>query len=111
MSNVKNFESATFDNQVLAAQLPVLVDFSAEWCGPCKTIAPIVEKLADEYSDRMLFGSLDVDQNQDVAARFGVMSMPTIGVFLNGKMVDRQVGYGGSPRLREFVEQHLAARV
>jgi thioredoxin 1 len=107
MSNVKNFETATFDEQVLAARLPVLVDFSAEWCGPCKTIAPVVEKLADEFSERMLFGTLDVDHNPDIAMRFGVMGMPTIGVFLKGKMVDRQVGYAGSPRLREFVERHL----
>lgn len=108
MSNVKNFATATFDEQVLAASLPVLVDFSAEWCAPCKTIAPVVEKLADEYSDRMLFGNLDVDHSPDIAMRFSIMGMPTIGVFLNGKMIDRQVGYAGSPRLRDFVEKHLA---
>ena len=110
MSNLKTFLTDTFDNEVLTSPLPVLVDFSADWCPPCKALAPVVEKLAAEYSDRMLFGTVDVDNDPDIASRYGVMGMPTLGVFLNGELIDRQVGYAGGPRLREFVERHLAAR-
>jgi len=110
MSNLRTFQTTSFDTEVLSADLPVLVDFSAEWCPPCKALAPVVEKLAGEYSDRMLFGTVDVDNDPDIASRYGVMGMPTLGIFLGGKLIDRQVGYAGAMRLREFVERHLAIR-
>lgn len=111
VSNVKNFESATFEQQVLESPLPVLVDFSAEWCPPCKALAPVVDRLAAEYSERMLFGTIDVDEHPDIAGRYGVMGMPTLALFKDGRLVDRQVGYAGDSRLREFVARHLAAQL
>lgn len=78
--------------EVIKSEQPVLVDFWAEWCGPCKMIGPIVEELAGEYEGKVTIGKLDVDANQDIPSRFGIRSIPTLLIFKGGEVVDKVVG-------------------
>ncbi|MBQ7816592.1 MAG: thioredoxin [Oscillospiraceae bacterium] len=95
--------SANFDEIVLNSDKPVLVDFWATWCGPCKMIAPVIEELAEEYADRLVVTKLDVDQAPDIAGRYGVMSIPTLLVFENGKEAKRTVGFQSKDRLKAWL--------
>lgn len=111
MSNLKKFEEATFDQDVLTSAGPVLVDFYADWCGPCKMMAPVVEQVAAQYGDKLTVGKLDVDHAQSIAMRYGVMGIPTLGLFQGGKLVDRLVGFPGPQGVRAFVEKNVSASV
>ena len=91
----QHFTDQTFDQEVLKADKPVLVDFFADWCGPCRMVSPIVEELAGTYEGKILVGKLDVDANQRVASDYRVMSIPTVILFNEGKEVARQVGFTG----------------
>ncbi|MBE2240269.1 MAG: thioredoxin [Caldilineaceae bacterium] len=97
----------TFDDLVVNADKPILVDFWAEWCGPCKMIAPVLEELAGELDGQLTIGKLDVDNNQNTAYAFGVMSIPTLLLFKNGEPVDRIVGYQPKPALKNRLQKHL----
>lgn len=101
----------TFDAEVLASPVPVLVDFWAEWCGPCRMIAPIVEEFARDYEGRIKVVKLDVDENQGLAVRYSVMSIPTLGLFKGGALIDRIVGYMPKTELKRRLDAALAASV
>lgn len=111
MSNLKKFEESTFDQDVLESGAPVLVDFYADWCGPCKMMAPVIDQIATDYDGRLTVGKLDVDAAQSIAIRYGVMGIPTLGYFRSGKLVDRLVGYPGPGGVRAFVEKNTVSTV
>jgi thioredoxin 1 len=111
MENIKHLDGPTFGADVLESGLPVVVDFYADWCGPCRMMAPVLERLAGEYAGKVTVGQLDVDVNQDIAIRYGVMAMPTLGLFMRGKMVDRLVGYPGSGApIRAWIDKNVPTK-
>ncbi len=90
-----------------AGDKPVFVDFYAEWCGPCKLAAPVIDKLSGEYQDKAIIAKLNVDENNEVAASHGVMSIPTVIVFHKGEEVDRKIGFPGEVGYRQMLERVL----
>jgi thioredoxin 1 len=99
---------ATFEETVVNADKPTLVDFWAEWCGPCKRIAPVLDEVARELDGQLVISKLNVDENPDTSMAFGVMSIPTLLVFKGGQPVDRIVGFLPKPQLLKRLEPHLA---
>ncbi len=102
-----HFSDANFKKEVLESSLPVLVDFWATWCGPCKIITPILEELAKEYATTMKIGKLDVDANPKTATTYGIMSIPTLIFFKDGKVMDQVVGALNKPDLKRRIEENL----
>jgi thioredoxin 1 len=108
MDNLKHLGGPTFEADVLSAGLPVVVDFYADWCPPCRMMTPALERLAAEFEGKVTIGKIDVDMYQDIAIQYGVMAMPTLALFKGGKMVDRMVGYPGSANpIRAWIEKHV----
>jgi len=93
--------------EIIAGDKPVVIDFWAEWCGPCRMIGPIIEELAEEYKDKVVIGKCDVDENNDVAAKYSVRNIPTIIFLKNGEIIDKQVGYAGKDALIEKINKIL----
>jgi thioredoxin 1 len=109
MAKPQAVNEQTFEAEVLKSELPVLVDFWAEWCGPCRMVAPIVEELAGEYDGRLKVAKVDVDDNQRLAMRYNIMSIPTLGIFRGGEMIERIVGYMPKQELKRRLEGALQA--
>ena len=102
--NLHAFTDANFANDVLKSDVPVLVDFSATWCGPCKALSPIVEKLADELTGKVKVGKCDIDDSPNTAQQFGVRSVPTVMVFKNGQKVAQHVGLTNRDKLVALID-------
>jgi len=106
--NVIELNDQNFDSDVLKAGTPVLVDFWALWCGPCKAIAPIVEEIANDYSGKVKVGKMDVDRNNQVAMRYGIRSIPTLLVFNNGEVVDQVIGNVGKESIESMLNKAIS---
>lgn len=110
MNNLEDFDGPTFETGVLQSSRPVVVDFYADWCPPCRAMTPVMEQLASEVGPAVNIGKLDVDANQEIAIRYGVMGIPTLGLFIDGRLVDRLVGFPGGPGpIRAWIAKHVPA--
>jgi len=106
--NLPEFTDANFETEVKGSGSPVLVDFGAEWCGPCRLLAPIVEELAKEYDGQLKVGTVDIDKSKQVATEFGIMSVPTIIFFKDGQVVDKIVGLRKKAELKGKIDSIIA---
>ncbi|MBI2326085.1 thioredoxin [Candidatus Collierbacteria bacterium] len=104
---VAHFTDADFEEKVIKNKFPVLVDFYADWCGPCRMAAPIIDELSETYKDKVSIGKVDVDVSTGTAAKYGVQSIPTVIMFKDGKEVDRKVGFGGRGGYEEMIKKVL----
>ncbi|MFH0826773.1 MAG: thioredoxin [Candidatus Omnitrophota bacterium] len=102
-----HFTDSNFKHEVLESKLPVMVDFWANWCGPCKMVAPLVEQLAKEFKDKVKIGKIDVDTNPKIATTYGIMSIPTLMFFKGGKIMDQVVGALSLSELKRKIEENL----
>jgi thioredoxin 1 len=104
---IKHVTDTSFEGDVLKAGKPVLVDFWAEWCGPCKMIAPILEELSRQYGDRLQIAKMNVDENQEVPGRFGIRGIPTLMIFKDGNFAGTLVGAHPKAKIAAFIDTHL----
>ncbi len=105
---IKHTSDATFEADVLQAGKPVLVDYWAEWCGPCKMIAPILDEVASTYGDKLQIAKMNVDENRDIPAKFGIRGIPTLMLFKDGQLAATKVGAMSKAQLTAFIDQQLA---
>ena len=105
--HISHVTDATFDSDVLKSATPVLVDYWAEWCGPCKMIAPILDEVSKDYGDRLQIAKMNVDENRDVPAKFGIRGIPTLMLFKDGQLAATKVGALSKAQLTAFIDSHL----
>ncbi len=103
-----SLNSQNFEEEVLKSNIPVLVDFSADWCGPCKMMAPVIDELAGEYEGEMKVGKINVDQSPDIAQKYNVMSIPMFAFFKNGVVIETAVGALNKAKLQGIIDRVLA---
>ncbi len=108
MANALALSDSAFNEKVLKSDKPVLVDFWATWCGPCLMMAPVIDELATEFADKAVIAKLDVDQNQETSAKFGIRSIPTMLIFKNGEVVDKVVGGTSKAELASRINKQLS---
>ncbi len=101
-----HFDKTSFE-KTLKGDKPVMVDFFAEWCGPCRIAGPVIEELSEEYKDKVVIGKVNVDEEKELAQRYGVMSIPTVIIFKDGKEAERKVGFPGKEGYQKMIEDHL----
>ena len=104
---IKHTTDATFDADVLKSTTPVLVDYWAEWCGPCKMIAPILDEVATAYDGKLQIAKMNVDENREIPAKFGIRGIPTLMLFKNGELAATKVGAMSKSQLTAFIDQQL----
>ncbi len=109
MKNTIEGNDFNFEQEVLKSDVPVLVDFWAPWCGPCKMVAPIVEQIAEEYQGKLKVVKLNTDENQEVSIRYGIRSIPTLGIFKNGQVVDAVIGAVPKQYLEQKLNPHVSS--
>ncbi|MDX2154702.1 MAG: thioredoxin [Bryobacteraceae bacterium] len=109
--NTLTFTDASFDQDVLNSEVPVLVDFWAEWCGPCRMMSPTIDQFASETTGKVKVGKLNVDDNSGTAARYNIRGIPTLLLFKGGRVVEQRVGAVGKSELQRMVENHIEAGV
>ena len=105
---IKHLSDASFEADVLQAGTPVLVDYWAEWCGPCKMIAPILDEVATAYAGKLTIAKMNVDENREIPAKFGIRGIPTLMLFKNGELAATKVGAMSKAQLTAFIDQQLA---
>ena len=103
----KSITDENFDSEVIKASKPTVVDFWAEWCGPCKQISPILSELAEDYKEKLLIAKVNIDENPEVPSNYGIMSIPTLILFKNGKSVSSQIGLVEKSSLTKWLDENL----
>ena len=106
-NNISHTSDETFSDEVLASSTPVLVDYWAEWCGPCKAIAPVLDDLADEYLGKLKITKINVDENPETPPKYGIRSIPTLMIFNQGEVEGTKVGAVSKAQLVQFIEDHI----
>ena len=105
--SIKQINDSEFKTEVIDSSKPVLVDFWAEWCGPCKTLGPILEKLSDDFHDKVEIKKINIDENPEAPANFGIRSIPTMILFKDGKIVDSKIGVSGEQDIKNWISSKL----
>lgn len=102
--SIKHFDDKTLEEEIKNSKLPLLIDFYADWCGPCRRMAPLFEEISKEYEGKIVFGKLDVDKNPKITAKYEIRSIPSLLYFDKGELKDSNVGYAGKEELKKFIE-------
>ena len=103
----KNVTDESFEAEVLKANLPTLVDFWAEWCGPCKQISPILQELAEDFQEKVLIAKVNIDENPEIPSKYGIMSIPTLILFKNGELIATQIGLVEKKTLSTWLDENI----
>lgn len=109
-NGIQQLKQEDFERQVLKSEIPTVVDFYADWCGPCRAVSPIIESLSTEYAGRVTFAKVNTDDNQGLAARYGILSIPTVMIFKQGNVVDQIVGAAPVQAYRQRIEAALGGQ-